>query len=154
VSASLRQQIVDAITSRLQEIRIGKVYQLPDGPYTCENDIKGVYPWRKVPFSKAEIPAIKLDDTSAETSAGPASQHQHKLTFSLEVIVAGSSSASTVRSILADVVAAIGSDPKWNRLAFWTELDGHNIDVEQAGDIIAGAQLQITVTYRTSLWRM
>ena len=151
---SYRQQLVNAIAARLATIAPGVVFQLSDGPYTCQSTIKGVYPWRKVPFSKAEVPAIKMDDADAKTTPGPSTMHEHKLAVDLEVHTLGATAASVVRAIMADIVAAIGSDPRWGRLAYWTDLDSHTIDVEQAGDIIGAAQINITVTYRTPLWRM
>lgn len=151
---SIRQQIVDAIAVRMGQIVKGQVFDLPDGPYTCENTIKGVYPWRKTPFNKAELPAIELWDNSADTNPGPASRHEHHLPIGLQVCVSGQTSASVARSYMADIVAAIGSDPRWGGLAFWTELTGHGLAMEQAGDIVAAAQIGFTVQYRTPLWRM
>jgi hypothetical protein len=76
------------------------------------------------------------------------------LVLDLEAHVAGDTSTETARGILQDIIAAIGSDPKWGGLARWTDIDSHEINVEQAGDIVAGVLLKITVTYRTPLWRM
>jgi hypothetical protein len=154
MSDSRRQQIVDAIETRLGQIAPGKVYQLPDGPYTCGSSIKGVYPWRKAAFGKTEVPAIRFTDDNADVNPGPSTQHENKLQITLEGFVLGSTSASAARSLMADVVACIGSDPRWGVLAYWTDLHSHAIDVEQSGDVIAGVQINFNVTYRTPLWRM
>lgn len=154
MTSPVRQQIVDAIVDRLEEIAVDKVYSLPFGEHTCTSTIKGVYPWRKAPFSKQEVPAIKLDDEDASVRPGPVGEHEHGLKINLTVHVAGSTAASVARSLLADIVACIGSDPRWSGLAVWTELEAHALDVEQAGDIIAAIQVLFTVTYRTPLWRM
>ena len=154
MSDSIRQQIMDAIEARLGGIAPGVTFQLPDASYLCQGTIKGVYPWRKAKFSQSEVPAIKMSDTDAKTFPGPSTKHEHKLQVDLELYVLGNTSTSAVRSLMADVVAAIGSDPRWGGLAYWTDLDGHTIDVEQAGDVVSAGLINITVTYRTPLWRM
>lgn len=152
--SSIRQQIVDTVETRLGQIAPGYVFNLPDGPYTCGSTILAVRPWRKVPFGKNQVPAIKFRDTDAPVEPGPSTQHQHTLTIAIEVDVAGSTSPDTARGIMEDIIAAIGSDPRWNNLARHTDINSHEIDVEQAGDVVTGVSINITITYRTKLWRM
>lgn len=152
--SSQRQQIVDAVEAKLQLIAPGQQFELPDGPYICRNTIKTVVSWRKTAFSKAEVPAINFHDGDARTTTGPSTKHEHALNFELEIHTAGATSASAVRSIMADVVAAIGSDPRWGGLAYWTTLDGENVSVDQAGEVVSAAQVRFTITYRTPLWRV
>jgi hypothetical protein len=154
MSDSARQLLVDRIVTRLKSIAPGVVFQLPDGPHTCSETIKDVYPWRKAEFSPAEVPAIRLQDGDASTKPGPSTKHEHDLDITLDLVTLGKVSASQVRTMMADVVAAIGSDPRWGGLAWWTEINGHELDVEQAGNTIAAAQIRLTVKYRTPLWRM
>lgn len=149
-----RQQIVDAIVDRLKTIIPGKVFTLDSGSYTCQSSIIDVYPWRKTAFSAAELPAIRLEDADADVEPGASGQHEHKLHLSLEGAVLKSTTAAAARAMVSDVLAAIGSDVKWGGLARWTDINSHSIDLEQAGDIISGFQILITVTYRTPLWRM
>lgn len=151
---SIRQQLVDAVAARLETIAPGVSFQLPDGEYLCSSSLKGVYPWRKAPFSKAEVPAVKIEDGDARTIPGPSTKHEHKLQLDLQIVMLGSTSASAARSLMADIIAAVGSDPRWGRLAYWTDIDGHNLDIEQAGDVISGGEIHLTITYRTPLWRM
>lgn len=152
--SSKRQQIVDAIEARLKGIAYGLTLQLPDGPYICQNTIKGVYPWHKAAFNQAQLPAIEFWDANADTSPGPASQHEHELPIILQVSTPGVQPASIARTLMQDIIAAIGSDPKWGGLAYWTDITGHGLMVEKAGDVIAGAQVLFTVKYRTALFRM
>lgn len=151
---SIRQQLIDAIESRLRQIAPGKVFTLPGGPYSCSSSIKDVCPWRKVPFSLNQVPAIAFWDTDAGVTPGPSTQHEHKLKIELEGHVAGGTPADTARVIMNDVIACIGSDPKWSNLARWTDIDSHEISVEQSGDTIAGIMINFTITYRTPLWRI
>lgn len=152
--SSRRQQIVDAIEARLGQIAPGKVFTLPDGPYICTSTIKGIHPWRKTAFGKTEVPAIRFRDGDADVEPGPSTQHENKLRVVLDASILGSVTASVARALLADVVAVIGSDPKWGGLAYWTDITSHSVDVDQAGDVIEGVQVHFTVTYRTPLWRM
>lgn len=151
---SKRQQIVDAIAARLATISMGKVFTLPDGDYVCQNSIKGVFPWRKTPFNQQELPAIEFWDASSEDEPGPSGQHEHRLPIVLQVSTPGAEPASIARSLMEDIVAAIGSDTRWGGLASWTDITAHGLMVEKAGDVIAGAQILFTVRYRTPLWRL
>jgi hypothetical protein len=151
---SKRQQIIDAIVARLETIQVGTLFTLPDGPYECQTTIKKVVPWHKSTFNDHELPAIEIRDLNADTEPGPSSQHEHHLPLVLQIPVGGNQPASVARAAMADVVACIGSDVRWGGLAQWTDLTGHGIMVEQAGDKVAGSQVLINVRYRTPLWRM
>ena len=157
----VRQQIVDAIDARMKQIAPGHVFTLPSGPYTCGTQLAnapdggpGVYQWRKVPYSKNQVPALEFRDTDAPTKPGPSTQHEHELQVGLVVFFAGGTADESGRIALADIVAAIGSDPKWGGLARWTDIDETNVDMDQAGDVIGGVQVNCTVTYRTPLFRL
>jgi len=154
MTVSIRQQLIDAIEARLETITVGKVFALRSGDYVCQNTIKGVYPWRKTPFNPHELPAIEFWDASAETSPGEASRHAHELPIVLQVSTVGSQPASIARTLMEDIIACIGSDPRWGGLARWTNITAHGLMVEKAGDVVAGAQILFTVEYRTPLWRM
>lgn len=157
----IRDQLVDAVKDRFGLIAPGHVFQLPDGPHTCSmylvqapDGSPGVYPWRKVPFSVQQVPAIAFWDTTDEVNPGPSTQHEHRVAFEAEIHIAGSTVATVARAMIADALAAIGSDPRWGGLARWTEIDSYTLAIEQAGDIVAGIQLRFTIIYRTPLWRM
>ena len=149
-----RQQIVDAIEARLELIQPGYTVTLPDGPYVCSSTVTKAFPWRKAPFSKTERPGVRFMDEDADVQPGPSTQHESKLNFTLEGMMSGTTSASSARALLADVVAVIGSDPRWAGLAYWTDIHTHAVDLEQAGDVISACRVLFTVTYRTPLWRM
>ena len=151
---SIRQQIMDAIVTRLGLIAPDYQFTLPDGVHTCGSTVAGGYPWRKVPFSKTQVPALALWDTEAETAPGPSTQHEHSLELEIAGYLAGGSSITAARTLMADVTACVGSDPRWGGLARWTDIDSSTVDVEQAGDTIAAVQILCTITYRTPLWRM
>ena len=152
---SRRQQLVDAIEARLGTIVAAQTVSIHGGTsYTYQNTIKGVYPWRKTPFNQGELPAIEFWDANSEDGPGPSGQHEHRLPIVLQVSVGGSQPASVARSLMEDIVACIGVDPRWSKLANWTDITGHGLMIEKAGDVIAGAQILFTIRYCTPLWRL
>ena len=149
-----QDQLFAAVQSRFKTIVPGAVFQLDDGPYVCQGTIKDVHPWKKTGFSKAEVPAMKLSDPDRNIKPGPVGQHESRLRFVAEVALLGGTSAEDARMIAADIIAAIGSDPRWGGLARWTDVVRQTIDVDQAGDVIAGVEIEFDITFRTPLWRM
>lgn len=162
MTISIRDQLVEAVKDRLGLIAPGYVFQLPDGgTHTCSmylvpapDGSPGVYSWRKVPFSVQQIPAIEFRDTETSVSEGPSGQHEHRLSIQGEIYIPGGTVASAARAMMADLLAAIFSDRRWGNLARWTELDSYTLDVEQAGDIIAGIKFDFAIIYRTPYGRM
>lgn len=153
--SSIRQQIMDAIETRLKLIVAGKVWTLDDGAtHTCTVTVKGVYPWRKVPFTPAMLPAIGIWDTASTLEDAPFGSFNHALEVNIVGVIAASSPVATARELTADMLAAVGSDPKWGGLAKWTIVEAMPLDMEPAGDVIAAGQLKLTVHYRTGLWQI
>lgn len=150
---SIRQQIVDAISTRLGLIHSGYGFTLPDGNYTCAVTPLSVTAWRRVPYSLAQVPALAFWDTSSGIIDGPSSHHTHRLEITVIGFVAGSTSDDTARSLLSDVMAAVASDRTWGGLATWTEISDQVLQVEQSADVIAGCEIKLVVVYRTRLGR-
>ena len=152
--SSVRQQIVEAMQTRLGLIAADYVFTLNDGDYTCTVSPVSVSNWRRVPYTLNQVPAIAFWDTAQSLGEGPFGRFEHRLEVSVAGYVAGSASIDSARALLADICAAIGSDPRWGGLAKWTEITDQNIRSEQEGDIITGCQCTLIVVYETSLWRM
>lgn len=152
---SFRQSIVDAIATRFGLIHAGHVFSLNDGDYTCASTPLSVTPWRRVPYSTAQVPAIAFwDTTQSPGPEAPIGMTEHRLEIPVVGWVAGSSAETTARSMLSDIYAAVGSDPRWGGLAKWTEVQDQTINVDQEGDVVAGCELKLIVVYETTLWRM
>jgi hypothetical protein len=133
--STIRQQIIDAVTARLEGI-------LPSG----------VYPWRKVPFSKAQVPAIAFWDTESILGEGTMQSFAHRLTVTVIGVFAASATMDDARSRQGEILAAIGSDMTWGGLAAWTEVTAQDVSLQQAGDIVTGCELILTIVYYTDLW--
>jgi hypothetical protein len=153
--SSIRQQIVDAIATRLRLIHSGHVFTLSDGDYTCASTPLSVTEWKRVPYGLAQVPAIAFWDTESDLAdGGPIGQFEHRLMLSVVCFTAGATAIDDARAMLADIVAAVGSDPRWGGLATWTEIGNHQLTVDQAADQVSATELKLVVIYRTSLWRM
>lgn len=151
---SVRQDIVDAIATRLGTIASGQTFTLPDGVYTCGSSPLTVTPWRRVPYAANQVPAIAFWDTVTTIGeGGPIGHHEHRLEIQVVGFVAGKDAVDEARLILQDIIAAVGSDPQWGGLAHWTEISDQTLQVEESADVIAGCELKLTVIYRTRLWR-
>ena len=79
-------------------------------------------------------------------------REENSLKFECECYAHGSTTAAQARLMLDDVVKCIGVDQTWGRLARYTLLDSHEIDLEQNAEIIGGVKIEFTVVYRTNQW--
>lgn len=153
--SNVRQQILDAIETRLKLIVAGKVWTLPDSTTrTSVTTVKDVYPWRKVPLTPALCPAIAIYDTTSNLEDGTFGSFNHALEISIIGFIASSSPISAARELASDILACIGSDHRWSGLARWSEIQNMPLDMEQAGDVVAAGEIKLTVHYRTGLWQI
>lgn len=144
---SIRQQIVDAIETRLKTILVTNGYQTNAG--------QKVFPWRLTVLGDADLPALCIYDTDCNISdVGTIGYFTHELQVDIEAIVTGSASRTDVRKMLEDIFKAIGVDRTWGNLAEHTEIQSHGINLEQAEKVIGAGQVRILITYRASLWAM
>lgn len=153
--SSVRQQIVDALETRLSLITVGKVWTLTSGvTHTCTTAISGVYPWRKLPFTPAQLPAIAFWDSDSTLGDGALSLFTHKLDIDIIGYLTATAPIDGARALSADIIAAIGSDPRWGGLARYSEITANSLDQQDGGDVVAAAQLKLTIDYTTGLWQL
>lgn len=146
--ASHRQQILDSLSGRLLQITPGKIFRLPGGDYICGSTINKVQPWRKNPYTVAELPAIAWRDKvtkMAPACIGASPEHQLRIIFA--AYHAGATAVGQARGILADMLAAIGSDPTCGGLVRSVTINKLSIALGQQADVIAGARLDMTAVY-------
>ena len=157
---NVRQQIVNAIAAKLGTIAPGVTFTLQGGTSrTCTTILArapdgspGVYSWRKAPFSKAQIPAINFRDEDAAIECKNFSNQDNRMKVTVEGLAPSDITASAARNLLADIVAAFCSDPRWGGLTGqggWTNVTSQAIDLEQAGDVISACEASFVITYRT-----
>jgi hypothetical protein len=146
--SSKRQQIVDAIETRMKTI-------LTTGGYAT-NAGQRVYVWRTTPLADTELPALCLYDTTGEVNedGGIIGKFSHRLDLSIEAIASGSTTRSVVRNMIADVFKALGTDEYFGGLVETTSSPSHDINLEQADKLIGAGIVKFSVTYRTNQWEI
>lgn len=165
---TIRQQIVDAIEARLKSIKLGSSFTVNGTSIACRTNIgDSVSVWRTLPLADRENWFVAVQDLDAPITRGPGEaefgRHLHNLR--VRVVLASKRTVRgddapeyNVRNMLADVMAAVGSDPFWTvsgtRLAHWTDVEETALEVDETGARMAGASLMLTVKYKTALWQL
>ena len=136
--ANTRQQIVDALEERMQDI---------SGVTTAEV-------WRTIALEARDLPAIVVRDglDQMPSDGVSAARRDHELAVEIELYFSGSTSAADARDMVASVVAAIGTDKTFGDLAFDTIIASADINMETADRVYASAQIELSIRYRTELW--
>lgn len=104
---SVRQQIIDAVETRLKTIKTANGYETDIG--------LNVNVWHTTDFQETELPAIDIRDVS-EVMEVRGGNHICTLTVEIEAKVSGSASGVTMRDILADIIKAVGTDSTFSNL--------------------------------------
>jgi len=136
--ANIRQQLIDALETRLTTI----------------SGINRVSVWRASDLAPSELPAILIRDTVDTMPADGvgAGRIDHDLSVDITCMFSGNTSASNAREMIATIISAIGTDPLFGTLAFDTVLNSADLDLEDSAQLIAAAQISITIRYRSGLW--
>lgn len=148
---TIREQIIDNLTRRLEAIVAGKKI----GSYTCEATPKGVHPWRKVPITPAECPAICLYDTKAiQAEEQPHGFHDYLLTIEITGVVTEKTLASVARGLLADIVNTVYADYTCGGLTMDLNVIDQNLDRVVVGETFVGLNATLVVKYRAPYGRI
>lgn len=143
MAAPLRQQILDAVVTRLNTITTSNGYNLQIGAK--------VYDWRMNPIAPAGLPAIEVRDkavtTELTTLDGAAS---HRLALEIVVLAAGKTAPAVVRQGLQDIHTALHTDRTFGGLVDSFTPDGTDIDVQSDEDLLAAGQYSCSMTYYTA----
>lgn len=141
--SSLRQQIADALVTRLKTITVAHGYSVDVG--------NSVYCWRDLdndPLHKADCPAITFEDGSASMETRNLDGDMlHVLSVSFTLHVANSTTATTVRNGLNDIAKAIEGDETLGGLTLGYVPTEHSMDLHQDGDTIGAGTYAIEITY-------
>lgn len=146
---SKRQQIMNAIKTRLQSISVANGYETDLG--NC------IYEWKLSVYQSTELPGADLRDTT-ETVVNTIELHQHDMTVDVKILGNTTSLAADIRKRLADVVKAVKTDLTWGGLAENTVIIGEDlieaeISIAGTGTVkVNGASARFTVSYITALF--
>lgn len=141
--ANTRQQIVDALDTRLQTITTGNGYSAN----------LGVYEWLVTPLEESDLPAVIFRDTIDDIDDEKEfSRLDHPLTIELDVAASSSASPASVRELIRDILTAIGTDKYFGGLAYNTDVLSASLEVSEADQRLSGGQIIIEIKYKTALW--
>jgi hypothetical protein len=117
--ASIRQQIMDKIESRLGTILVSNGYQTDIG--------NNVFPW--LLSTPASLPAVVFRDMRRDVTAHIESCLS-TVTVETEVFGAAGFTDDDIRAMIKDVVNAFGTDTTWDGLALDTDLVSDNVVID------------------------
>lgn len=148
---SLRQKIIDAIIVRMSSILTTNGYVTNIGA--------NVYDWR-TQFHEDELPAVSVCDLTAETVTpdGVSNPRRvaHLLTVQIRVYAVRDETPANIRSMIADVITAIGQDDRWHSggvgLAMTTRPVRDGFLIPQDSFEIIGGFVEVEVSYLTEKW--
>ena len=144
--AITRQTIVNNLKTLLQTITIANGY------YTALGS--NVYLFRTIPMQADELPAVvifdKGENIDTEGITGSVNIWNRVLNVTLQVVCAGSTVDTTVRKLITDIYKALGTDTTLTSTCIDVITTGNQIEIEQESKLIAGASLDIIISYRTN----
>jgi hypothetical protein len=146
-SDTLRQRIVDVLTTRLATITIADGFKTDVG--------KSVHRWLGFGLGTDKLPAVEYKDTFDNQSQGTIGRVDHTLTIGLQLISRRNTEATEdaaekeIRLIIADINQMIGTDETMSNLAEDTELIDDEIVMEQLENKQWGATISLNIEYRT-----
>ena len=142
--SSLRQQILDAIKTRLQAITTGNGYTFNLGTH--------VFFDRDTPFDPSELPAINYRDLGATKGRFTNRRVTNALKVEIDIIMALSATRANLYDALADVYNAINVDDRWGSLAIDTTPVGDTPNFYEHERNESRTIVEITVEYETDKW--
>jgi hypothetical protein len=143
MSDSKRQQIIEALDTRLKTILTAGGYKSNIGQH--------VFEWKTTPFAEEELPGITYRDiTSNRGAEGPVNKFRWAMNIELDIVA--QATPGTMRDMINDVLKAIGTGPTWGGLAQGTRQPEVEIQVEQENKIITGAAMKFEIVYDAPLW--
>ncbi|MCP9495886.1 MAG: hypothetical protein MSG64_15665 [Pyrinomonadaceae bacterium MAG19_C2-C3] len=145
-----RQQIIDKVLARMQGIATtaeyapGKNFETNLGAHVTE--------WNEEQVERANLPALDVRDflNSPVQESRSSDGHEHVLTIQFAVIAAAKEQTSFVRACIADIYRAIGIDDSWDSLASKTMPKRDLLKIDQQGQRIAGAIVEINIHFFTA----
>jgi hypothetical protein len=151
--ASKRQQIVDAVKARFAQIRAeneyapGQNYQTDIGVSQTEH-----HPTKK---GKDELPAHDIRDQDEEPKVENRNAGRYERSLRIQIvaeIVETDATATNARKALEDMICAVGMDPTWGHLAFYTIPVDEDVMVDEDGGRIGAANITFDVIYSRAPW--
>ncbi len=142
---SIRQQIMTALITRLQTITVANGYETNVGD--------NVNDWHVSNFQETELPAMDVRDANESTEVR-GGFHQNTLSVEIETKVSGTTSATIMRDIIADVVKAIGTDTSFGGLVQNVlPVQNTTVELDQKDKRIASILQSFDIIYLTEAFK-
>jgi hypothetical protein len=153
----LRQDIMDAVKTRMQGILIASNYHTNIGSNVITGRPRLIGPDGSIGSAvveASELPCVLVRDPLDEISnitVGGKQQHQLNVEFEIRC-EGGSDTDEDIRQAIADVYAAIGTDTRWSNLATNTTPVSDESTILQGDKIIGAALIRINIAFITGPW--
>jgi len=138
---SIRQEIMDALVTQLGLISTTGGY----------NTTPTIYKWREYALEDSDYPAIILRDTTNDYEIHHA-EWLHTLRIDIGIMVQGEAADDTMRSVIADVIVALGADTSIGGYVYDLEIDNDTQEIEHEGYIQDGCLMHLVCRYKTPAW--
>lgn len=141
---SRRQEIIDILKTRLQNISIANGYA---------NDIVKVDEWAMSKLQDKDMPALILRDTGSSVDNSVSSSSANRLQIEIDVLVSDKETTmATLRTVMSDVLKAVGVESAdfYEHRTF----DGDEVLVEHQDKLYAGTRMKFTVVYNAVSWEI
>ena len=142
MSASIRNELVNAVVARFQTVRVANGFLTDAGA--------NVFLWRLHPLTPEEMPGIVLRDRRTETRLEGRVVHEHRLYFEADLYAP---TGTDPRALLADAQSAVGKDIRWKVgstiLAVDTQPLDDELDASQEERLLRGCRYRFQVIFRT-----
>lgn len=144
---SKRQQIVDAVKARLVAISVAGGYQTDVGLKQTE--------WHPAAKGPEDRPGHDVRDLAEETAADDRNRGLYERRLLIQVVAEldeSGDTAANARKALADMIRAVGVDPRWGGLANHSIPVEDEVTVDQEAQRVGGARLVFEVVYSRKPW--
>jgi hypothetical protein len=139
---SRRQQILEAVVTRLKTITTNNGYLLQIGTK--------VFDWKLNPLLPADLPAIEVRDREAPMELiNLAGGMSHQLNMDIIIIASGITAAATARKGLEDIVKALQVDRTFGGLVQVYLPKSTSIEMQQDEQLLAAGQFTCELQYYT-----
>lgn len=145
-----RQQIIEAVATRLRTISTGAGYLTAAGAKVRVNPDKDTSA-----VDESDCPGITVRETGGSEGAGMAGENFGVLELDVtahDILTEGDDPDTSARQICVDLATAIGTDKTFDGLADDAILTDYQFSATQRGKRVASITQRLRLHYRTARW--
>lgn len=143
-----RQDIITAAGVKFATITIANGYNTDLG--------NNVNEWKVIADEEADLPSLHYRDAGVEVIEVEGQDNFYetkKLNLEVEIRAAdGATTPATLRLMIEDVLAAVGTDINWNNNAFDTDYEGDTMGIDQDNLTIGYVLMNVSIGYQVKNW--